>query len=60
VVSGHNVEFDYNIVGAEFYRKNIKDNLQEKPKADTMILGTDFCQLEDEEEDLNSETGRAL
>ncbi|MEC3875796.1 DNA polymerase III subunit alpha [Chryseobacterium salviniae] len=45
VVSGHNVEFDYNIVGAEFYRKNIKDNLQEKPKADTMVLGTDFCQL---------------
>lgn len=45
VVSGHNVEFDYNIVGAEFFRKNIKDNLQEKPKADTMILGTDFCQL---------------
>ncbi len=45
IVSGHNVEFDYNIVGAEFYRKNLKDNLQEKPKADTMILGTDFCKL---------------
>lgn len=45
VVSGHNVEFDYNIVGAEMYRKNIKDNLQEKPKADTMILGTEYCQL---------------
>ncbi|WP_419868253.1 DNA polymerase III subunit alpha [Chryseobacterium sp. CT-SW4] len=45
VVSGHNVEFDYNIVGAEFFRKNINDNLQQKPKADTMILGTDYCQL---------------
>ena len=45
VVSGHNVEFDYSIVGAEFYRKNIQDNLQEIPKADTMILGTDYCQL---------------
>src|SRR6218665_379046 len=45
VVSGHNVEFDYNIVGAEFHRKSITDNLQEKPKADTMILGTDYCQL---------------
>ncbi|RZJ37306.1 MAG: PHP domain-containing protein, partial [Chryseobacterium sp.] len=45
VVSGHNVEFDYNIVGAEFFRKNIQDNLQVKPKADTMILGTDYCQL---------------
>ena len=46
VVSGHNVEFDYNIVGAEFLRKNIADNLQQKPKADTMILGTDYCKLE--------------
>ncbi|WP_407402687.1 DNA polymerase III subunit alpha [Chryseobacterium sp.] len=45
VVSGHNVEFDYNIVGAEFFRKNMTDNLQEKPKADTMILGTDYCKL---------------
>lgn len=45
VVVGHNVEFDYKIVGAEFFRKNITDNLQEKPKADTMILGTDFCQI---------------
>ena len=45
VVSGHNVEFDYNIVGAEFFRKNIEDRLQEKPKADTMILGTDYCKL---------------
>ena len=45
VVSGHNVEFDYNIVGAEFFRKNIQDNLQEKPRADTMILGTNYCQL---------------
>ncbi|QIG89367.1 DNA polymerase III subunit alpha [Chryseobacterium sp. POL2] len=45
VVSGHNVEFDYNIVGAEFFRKEITDNLQEKPKADTMHLGTGFCKL---------------
>src|SRR5690606_37145129 len=45
IVYGHNVEFNYNIVGAEFFRKNIKDTLQEKPKADTMIIGTDFCQL---------------
>lgn len=45
VVSGHNVEFDYNIVGAEFLRKNIQDNLQKKPRADTMILGTEYCQL---------------
>ena len=45
VVSGHNVEFDYNIVGAEFFRKNITEKKQKKPRADTMILGTDYCQL---------------
>jgi len=42
---GQNVEFDYNIVGAEFFRKNIENNLQELPKADTMHLATDFCAL---------------
>ena len=42
---GHNIIFDYNIVGAEFFRKNIENNLQEIPKADTMELGTDFCAL---------------
>ncbi len=45
VGAGHNVEFDYNIVGAEFYRKDIEDKLQALPKADTMHLGTDFCKL---------------
>ncbi|MGL6037296.1 MAG: DNA polymerase III subunit alpha, partial [Soonwooa sp.] len=45
VGAGHNVEFDYNIVGAEFYRKEIEDKLQALPKADTMHLGTDFCKL---------------
>lgn len=42
---GHNVEFDYKIIGAEFYRKEIENNLQELPKADTMHLGTDFCAI---------------
>ncbi|MDR2204909.1 MAG: DNA polymerase III subunit alpha, partial [Flavobacteriaceae bacterium] len=42
---GQNVEFDYKIVGAEFFRKNIENSLQQLPKADTMIFGTDFCQL---------------
>ena len=42
---GHNIDFDYKIVGAEFFRKNIENNLQEIPKADTMELGTDFCAL---------------
>ncbi len=42
---GHNIEFDYNIVGAEFFRKQIKTNLAELPQADTMHLGTDFCAI---------------
>ncbi|MEC5394350.1 DNA polymerase III subunit alpha [Bergeyella sp. RCAD1439] len=42
---GQNVEFDYKIIGAEFHRKGIENQLQELPKADTMLFGTDFCQL---------------
>lgn len=45
VVVGHNIIFDYNIVGAEFVRKQIANQLQEIPYADTMQLGTDFCKL---------------
>ncbi|MFB9119969.1 DNA polymerase III subunit alpha [Bergeyella porcorum] len=39
---GQNVEFDYKIIGAEFHRKNIENPLQELPKADTMLLGTEY------------------
>lgn len=42
---GQNVEFDYKIVGAEFFRKNIENSLQELPKADTMILGTEYTAI---------------
>ncbi len=45
VVAGHNIEFDYNIVGAEFHRKQMDNVLAQIPSADTMQLGTDFCQL---------------
>ncbi|SFI65609.1 DNA polymerase III, alpha subunit [Kaistella treverensis] len=45
VVIGHNIIFDYNIVGAEFFRKQIENNLQNLSFADTMQIGTDFCQL---------------
>ena len=45
VVAGHNIDFDYNIVGAEFYRKDMENVLEKIPSADTMELGTDFCQL---------------
>ncbi|QCX53827.1 DNA polymerase III subunit alpha [Elizabethkingia sp. JS20170427COW] len=45
VVSGHNVGFDYSIVGAEFLRKEIEDTLQNKPIIDTMEYGTEVCKL---------------
>jgi len=45
VVAGHNINFDYSIVGAEFHRKNIQDSLQPLPSLDTMVAGMDFCKL---------------
>ena len=45
VVAGHNIDFDYKIVGAELFRKEIENTLEKTPSADTMELGTDFCQL---------------
>ena len=45
VVAGHNIDFDYKIVGAELFRKGIENILEKTPSADTMELGTDFCQL---------------
>ena len=45
VVAGHNIDFDYKIVGAELFRKRIENTLEKTPSADTMELGTDFCQL---------------
>lgn len=42
---GQNVEFDYKIIGAEFHRKGIENTLQELPKVDTMIYGTEFCAI---------------
>lgn len=43
---GHNIEFDVNIIGAEFIRKQIpiEDFLNLK-KVDTGIESTEFCQL---------------
>lgn len=44
-VVGHNVEFDLNIAGAEFYRKSIDTPLLEIKSIDTMLLSTDYCAL---------------
>ncbi|MDO4763053.1 MAG: DNA polymerase III subunit alpha [Flavobacteriaceae bacterium] len=45
VVAGHNIEFDYKIVGAEFFRKELENPLEKMPSADTMELGTEYCKL---------------
>lgn len=45
IVAGHNIGFDYSIVGAEFFRKQMEDSLQHIPSADTMKLSTEFCML---------------
>ncbi|MCK5847061.1 MAG: DNA polymerase III subunit alpha [Bacteroidales bacterium] len=44
-VVGHNVEFDNNIIGAEFYRKQILSPLEDIKSIDTMKLSTDFCAI---------------
>ena len=45
VVAGHNINFDYKIVGAELYRKEVENVLEKIPFADTMEWGTDYCKL---------------
>lgn len=42
---GQNVDFDYKIIGAEFFRKGIETPLAELPQADTMILGTEYTAI---------------
>ena len=42
---GHNIEFDYNIVGAEFLRLQPENPLAPKKSLDTMHNGTPMCQL---------------
>lgn len=44
-VSGHNVEFDNNIMGAEFHRKKMETPLFEKNMVDTKEVSTEYCAL---------------
>lgn len=44
-VVGHNVEFDINIVGAEFFRTSIENNLANLKVLDTMLSSIDYCAL---------------
>lgn len=42
---GQNIDFDYKIIGAEFFRKGLENTLQDLPKLDTMHLGTEFTAI---------------
>ncbi len=42
---GHNIVFDINVVGAEFYRLGIENDLAEKADIDTMKTSVDFCAI---------------
>ncbi len=44
-VSGHNVEFDNSIMGAEFIRKQMKTALFDKNMVDTKNASTNYCAL---------------
>ena len=44
-VVGHNISFDVNITGAEFYRKNIPTPIMEMNTVDTMNVSTNYCKL---------------
>ena len=50
-VVGQNVGFDVNIMGAEFYRKDVDNILQELPVLDTCTEKTaELCKIQEEEE----------
>ncbi|MFB6257634.1 MAG: DNA polymerase III subunit alpha [Flavobacteriales bacterium] len=44
-VIGHNIDFDINIVGAEYIRKELEHGLLELEKIDTKDEATDFCKI---------------
>jgi DNA polymerase III subunit alpha len=45
-LSGHNIEFDINIMGAEYFRKGYGDQvLTSKLSLDTKDLATDYCAI---------------
>jgi DNA polymerase-3 subunit alpha len=46
-IIGHNIEFDKNIIGAEYIRKNIPNKLFEKASICTKEESTNFCAIPD-------------
>ena len=45
VIIGHNINFDQNIVGAEFFRKNFDYEELNLPLIDTMNISVDYCAI---------------
>ncbi len=44
-IVGHNIQFDVNIMGAEYYRKSIETTVMQKSTLDTMKSAVDYCKL---------------
>ncbi len=44
-IVGHNIQFDVNIMGAEYYRQSIETTIMTKSTLDTMKSATDYCKL---------------
>ncbi len=42
---GHNIEFDYNIVGSEYLRAELSNELEPLEPLDTKLVSTDFCAI---------------
>ena len=42
---GHNIEFDYNIVGCEYLRMAMENALEPLPQLDTKLISTDYCAI---------------
>lgn len=45
ITIGHNIEFDNNIVGAEYLRKELPNHAGAKENMDTKEVSTDFCAI---------------
>jgi len=45
IVAGHNIEFDINIAGAEYYRKSAETNLLDIASVDTKDESTEYCAI---------------
>ena len=45
ITIGHNIEFDNNIVGAEYLRSTLENETAKKESLDTKDVSTDFCAI---------------